>query len=52
MDQRAVTALEGELERAIKAGRDQQAGQLWERLLAAAPDHPRALMALGRKSVV
>lgn len=50
MDQQAITALEGELERAIKAGREQQAGTLWERLLEAAPDHPRALMALGQRA--
>ena len=49
-DQMAIRSIETELERALRGGQEAVAGALWERLLKADPDHPRALMALGQKA--
>jgi aspartyl/asparaginyl beta-hydroxylase (cupin superfamily) len=48
--QEEIAALEAELLRALQRGEDQQVGRLWERLLALAPDHPKALLALGQRA--
>lgn len=49
-DQMAIRSIETELERALRSGQEAVANALWERLLKADPDHPRALMALGQKA--
>ena len=45
---KAIRAIEAQLQRAIQAGQADTAWRLWELLLAQAPDHPEALMALGQ----
>ena len=47
---KAIRTIEAELQRAIQAGQADIAWRLWERLLAQAPDHPDALMALGQQA--
>ena len=44
-----ITALEGEILRAIQCGDDKRAGQLWERILECAPVHPKALLVLSQR---
>ena len=46
----AIAALEAELERAVKSGREQLVLPLWERLHKADPDHTGALLALGQRA--
>lgn len=45
-----IAAIEAELQRALRAGQGETAWRLWEALLALAPDHPDALMALGQQA--
>lgn len=45
-----TAALEAEVLRAVQRGEDQRAGQLWERILQRAPDHPKALLALAQRA--
>jgi aspartyl/asparaginyl beta-hydroxylase (cupin superfamily) len=49
-NKQAVAALEAEVLQAIQRGDEQRVAQLWERILGAAPDHPRALLALGQRA--
>jgi aspartyl/asparaginyl beta-hydroxylase (cupin superfamily) len=48
--QEEIAALEAEVLRAVQRGEETRVVQLWERLLAAAPDHPKALLALGQRA--
>jgi aspartyl/asparaginyl beta-hydroxylase (cupin superfamily)/cytochrome c-type biogenesis protein CcmH/NrfG len=45
-----IAALEAEVLEAVQRGDDKRVARLWERLLQAAPDHPRALLALGQRA--
>jgi aspartyl/asparaginyl beta-hydroxylase (cupin superfamily)/cytochrome c-type biogenesis protein CcmH/NrfG len=45
-----IAALESEVRTATQRGDHQRAAQLWERLLAVAPRHPQALLALGQRA--
>jgi aspartate beta-hydroxylase len=45
-----IAALEAEILSALGSGNEQRAGQLWERVLHAAPDHPKALLALSQRA--
>jgi aspartyl/asparaginyl beta-hydroxylase (cupin superfamily) len=45
-----TAALEDEVQRALQRGDARLAEQLWERLLAREPDHPRALVALSQRA--
>jgi aspartate beta-hydroxylase len=45
-----TAALEAQLLRAVQRGDDERAGQLWERILGHAPDHPEALLAVSQRS--
>jgi aspartate beta-hydroxylase len=47
-DETAV--LEDEVQRALRRGDDKLAAQLWERILARAPNHTRALVALSQRA--
>jgi aspartyl/asparaginyl beta-hydroxylase (cupin superfamily) len=49
-NKQTVAALEGEVLQAIQRGDEKRVAQLWERILEAAPDHPRALLALGQRA--
>jgi aspartyl/asparaginyl beta-hydroxylase (cupin superfamily) len=48
-DKQPVAALEAEVLQAIQRGDEKRVAQLWERILEAAPDHARALLALGQR---
>jgi aspartate beta-hydroxylase len=45
-----IASLEAQLLRAAQRGDEQQAGKLWERLLAQDPRHPKALQALAQRA--
>lgn len=45
-----LAQMEGQVLRAVQGGNDALAGQLWERLLQGAPDHPKALLALSQRA--
>ncbi|GAB3447096.1 aspartyl/asparaginyl beta-hydroxylase domain-containing protein [Massilia solisilvae] len=45
-----TAALEAEVLKAVQRGDERRVAQLWERLLEVAPDHPRALLALGQRA--
>lgn len=45
-----LAALEAEVLRAVQAGQDERAGQLWQRILEMAPEHPKALLALSQRA--
>jgi aspartate beta-hydroxylase len=45
-----IRAIEADLQAAMRAGQADAVWRLWERLLARAPDHPAALMALGQRA--
>ena len=46
-----VSELSAAAERSMRAGRLDQAAQLWKEVLAAAPDHPQALFHLGQHAL-
>jgi aspartate beta-hydroxylase len=48
--QEETAALETDVLRALQRGDDKRAGQLWERILACAPAHPKALLALSQRA--
>lgn len=50
METREIAALEAEVLRAIQSGQDERAGQIWTRILALDPNHPRALLAMSQRA--
>lgn len=45
-----IAALEAQVLQSLRAGNDAAAARGWEQILALAPDHPRALLALGQRA--
>lgn len=45
-----IAALEAEVRRAAQSGQDERAGQVWQRILALAPEHAGALQALSQRA--